>query len=89
MPKARPGQADRVLHVVQLNAGYAGRGSVLGVIAINTRCAARDRLPVWSAYAGANPSDGDQSAEHAVAADRFAREIVGFLTRSLRRACGS
>jgi len=34
---------------------------------------------VWSPHAGGNPHDGDRSAEHAVAADRCAREIVGFL----------
>ena len=33
-------------------------------------------------------NDGDRSAEHAVAADRFAREIVCFLTDVLWRACG-
>jgi hypothetical protein len=38
-------------------------------------------VPVWSADASGNPNDGDRSAEHAHAADRFAREIVGFLTR--------
>ena len=36
-------------------------------------------MPVWSAYAAGNPSDNDRSAEHAVPADRFAREIVGIL----------
>ena len=35
---------------------------------------------MWSAHAPRNPIVSDQSAEHAVAADRFAREIVGFLT---------
>jgi hypothetical protein len=29
------------------------------------------------------------AAEHGIAADRFAREIVRFLTRSLQRARGS
>jgi len=37
-------------------------------------------MPVWSADAGGNPSDGERDAEQAVAADRFAREIVQFLT---------
>jgi len=40
-------------------------------------------MPVWSADAARNPNDGDRSAEHGVAADRFAREIVGFLSRLL------
>ena len=35
---------------------------------------------VWSAHAGGKLSDGDRSAEHAYAADRFAREIVRILT---------
>ena len=34
---------------------------------------------VWSAHADGNPREGDRVAEHAYAADRFAREIVGFL----------
>ncbi len=38
-------------------------------------------MPVWSVSAVDNPNDGGRSAEHAVAADRFAREIVPFLTR--------
>jgi hypothetical protein len=41
----------------------------------------------WSAHAGGNPSDRSRSAEQLVAADRFAREIVGFLTGTAR-ACG-
>jgi hypothetical protein len=36
-------------------------------------------VPVWSAYAGGNPNVIDRSAEHAHAADRYAREIVRFL----------
>ncbi len=36
-------------------------------------------MPVWSVDATRNPNDGDRSAEHAVAADRFARKIVRFL----------
>src|SRR3982751_6193877 len=39
----------------------------------------RGSVRVWSADAGGNPSDGDRDAEHAVAADRFAHKIVGFL----------
>jgi hypothetical protein len=41
---------------------------------------------MWSAHAAANPRDGDQSAEHAHAADRCAREIVGILTVSMVRS---
>jgi len=47
---------------------------------------------VWSAHAGGNPNDRDRSAEHAHAADRFAREIVRFLTvlvMRLRRLMGN
>ena len=36
-------------------------------------------MQVWSAHAAGKPSVIDRSAEHAVAADRFAREIVRFL----------
>ena len=46
----------------------------------------RDSVPVWSAHAGGNQNAGDRSAEHAHAADRFAREIVGFLTVSAVRS---
>ena len=35
---------------------------------------------VWSVNAGGSPGDGDRVAEHVVPADRFAREIVRFLT---------
>jgi hypothetical protein len=38
----------------------------------------RSTVRGWSALAVGNPNDGDRSAEHGVAADRFAREIVGF-----------
>jgi len=44
------------------------------------------------AHAGCNPSVLDRSAEHAHAADRFARKIVGFLTVivvRLRRLMGN
>ena len=37
-------------------------------------------MPEWSAHAIGDPKESDRSAEHAVAADRFAREIGGFLT---------
>jgi hypothetical protein len=42
----------------------------------------RDRVLVWSAHAAGNPKESDRNAEQAVAADRFAREIVRFLTGS-------
>jgi hypothetical protein len=35
-------------------------------------------VQVWSAHAAGDPSVIDRSAEHAHAADRFAREIVLF-----------
>ena len=50
----------------------------MGVVQIKTRYAERDLTMVWSAHAAGNPSDGDREAEQAVAADRFARESVGF-----------
>jgi hypothetical protein len=43
-------------------------------------------MQVWSAHAALNPNVADRSAEHAHAADRFAREIVGFLTVSAVRS---
>ena len=46
----------------------------------------RDRVPVWPVDAGDNPSVAGRSAEHAHATDRFAREIVPFLTCFLQRA---
>jgi len=65
---------------------------------IAARCARRDpvrsviptKRPSWSAWFRAGvvgayrwrASDGDRDAEHAVAADRFARKIVGFLKAS-------
>jgi hypothetical protein len=51
----------------------------------------RDSVPVWKAHAGGDRNDGCRSAEQAVAADRFAREIVWFLagnTQRLRRLNG-
>ena len=42
----------------------------------------RGTMREWSAHAGGNPNVADRSAEQAVAADRFAREIVGFLKAS-------
>jgi hypothetical protein len=50
---------------------------------------------VWYHHAGVigacgqHPNDACRSAEHGVAADRFAREIVRFLTLVLERARGS
>jgi hypothetical protein len=38
------------------------------------------KVPVWSTHAGGNPSALDREAEQAVAADRFAREILAFWT---------
>ena len=45
---------------------------------IEARYVGRDPFLVWSAHAALSPSDGDRDAEQAVAADRFAREIVAF-----------
>jgi hypothetical protein len=42
----------------------------------------RDPVQVWSAHAAGKPKESGRSAEHAVAADRFAREIVPFLKMS-------
>ena len=52
---------------------------VLGVVVLKARYAVRGTMRVWSAHAAGSPSEGDRSAEQAVAADRFAREIVAFL----------
>ena len=79
MRSARYEQRDRVLGVVPIDARYAGRGSVLGMIPTERPLYRRDPVPVWSAHATGNPNDGCRSTEHVVAADRFAREIVGFL----------
>jgi len=43
-------------------------------------------MPVWSAHADGNQNAGNRSAEHAHAADRFAREIVRFLTVRMARS---
>ena len=88
---ARYGQPDRVLGVVPFKARCAGvipnargfpsrpvvpgvipnaRGSLQGPLC---RC---DSVLRWSAHAAGNPSDSDRSAEHGIAADRFAREIA-------------
>jgi len=70
------------MRVVPIKARYAGRDRVLCVVQMNARCGGCESMPVWSADAVGNPNDGDRSAEHADAADRFAREIVGFLIGS-------
>jgi hypothetical protein len=56
------------------------------VVQMNARCGGCDLRMGWEAHAGGNPNDRVRSAEHAVAADRFAREIVRFLTASLARS---
>jgi len=76
--RARGGQPSRVLRVVQIKARYAGRDHVLRVIPTK-----RPLCRVWypAGVVGAcgwHISDGDRDAEHAYAADRFAREIVRF-----------
>jgi len=38
----------------------------------------RDSFLVWSAHAADNPKESDRRADHGVAADRFAREIIAF-----------
>jgi len=40
----------------------------------------RGSMPMWMAHATRKPNDSDRSAEHGIAADRFARKIVRFLT---------
>ena len=86
------GQRDRVLCVVQMNARCAGRDRVLSMIPTERPFCRRDRVQKWLAHAGGHPNVADRSAEHAHAADRFAREIVGFLTvcrARLRRLMGT
>jgi hypothetical protein len=65
----------------------------MGVVQMNARCAGCATVEVWSAHAEGNRNDGDRSAEHAYAADRFAREIVCILTvilvARLRRLIGN
>jgi hypothetical protein len=53
---------------------------------IEARRGGCDPFLVWEAHAGDNPKESDRSAEHAHAADRFAREIVRFLTVSAARS---
>jgi hypothetical protein len=78
-----------MLGVVQIEARYAGRDPVRGAIPTERPSCRRDIRMMWSAHAVDNPKQSDRSAEHGVAADRFAREIVGFLVHSLGRARGS
>ena len=84
---ARYAQPDRVLGVVQIQARGAWRDRVQGVVPT-----ARPWCQVILCRGGAvmRVTDGNErpAAEHAHATDRFAREIVGFLTRLLWRACG-
>ena len=81
MLRARYGQGDRVLDVVQIQARCAGRDRVLSVIQIAARCAGvivcrcGRRMRVVR-------ERGMPEAEHGVAVDRFAREIVAFLKSS-------
>ena len=46
-------------------------------------------VPEWWACCWRRANDGGQPAEHHVAADRFARKIVRFLTHFLQCACGA
>jgi len=88
MRKARFGQPDRVRSVVPITARCAG---------CDPKCAwfqSRPVVPAWFCAdvvgtCHSRSEDGDRSAEHGIAADRFAREIVYILTRLLQRARGS
>jgi hypothetical protein len=75
--------------VVQIEARYAARDSVLGVIPTERPLCRRESVQVWSVDAVGNPSERDRSAEHGIAVDRFAREIVCFLRGVSRRARGN
>ena len=75
---ARYGQPGRMLSLVQIEARYAERDSFLAYFRPNARCGGPDTTRVWSAHATRNPNDTCRIAQPAVAADRFAREIVGF-----------
>ena len=68
--------------VVQIDARYAGCDRVLRVIPTKRPLCQCGTMEMWSAHAVGNPSDDDRVAEHAYAADRCAREIVGFLKAS-------
>jgi len=76
--KPRCGQRGHVLGVVQLKARYAGRDPVRSVMVTARPSCRRGSVRVWLAYAVDNPRESGRSAEHAVAADRCAREIVRF-----------
>jgi hypothetical protein len=86
---ARSGQRGHVLRVVPFKARCAQRDRVLGVVPTEGWSCWRDCVLVWYDPAAGSPSDGDRVAEHAVPADRFAREIVRFLTHFLQRSHGS
>ena len=85
---ARYAQPDRVRCVVPIDARCAGRDHVLSVVlterlvvqdVIVWRCGRRMRVAAQTA---------SRDTEHIVPADRFAREIVGFLIGSSVRARG-
>jgi hypothetical protein len=76
--KARYGRRDTRGAWFQIEARYARRDPVLGVMVTERPLCRCGTIPVWSAHAGASLRDGDRDAEHAHAADRFAREIGGF-----------
>jgi len=88
----------------QIDARYASRGFVLDVVPDRVPLCRRDTRGAWfqiaACCAGVVPGrcgrrmlvatqKADRAAEHGIAADRFAREIVGFLTVFLGRARGS
>jgi len=73
--------ADVVRTLVMREARYGQRDTRCAWFRLTPVVPARV-VPVWSAHAGGNPSELDRSAEHAHAADRFAREIVGILALS-------
>src|SRR5437764_3415444 len=58
----------------------------MGVVLTERRLCRVWSVGVWSAHAAGNPKALDRSAEHAHAADRFAREIVRILKAFLARS---
>jgi hypothetical protein len=68
------------MRVVPIKARYASRGRMLGVVPTERPSWGRGTMEVWSADAAGKPKPSDRSAEHGIAADRFAREIVAILT---------
>jgi hypothetical protein len=103
-PNARRAVCDSVLHVVPTERLLCRRDRVRRVIPINARYAGVVRCRMWfqpnarcAAWFRAgvvgegerHANDGGQPAEQHVAADRFAREIVRFLTHVRRCACGA